>query len=66
MVKGLELFRDHFEAFTGHYTLIGGAACDLAMNEAGLSFRGTKDLDIVLCTEVLDADFGRAFWENIS
>ena len=35
------------------------------MNEAGLSFRGTKDLDIVLCAEVLDADFGRAFWDFI-
>ena len=42
--------------------LIGGAACDLLMEEAGLEFRATKDLDIVLCVEALDASFVRAFW----
>ena len=47
------------------YVLIGGAACDLIMQEAALPFRGTKDLDIVLCVEVLDKAFGEAFWEFI-
>jgi len=32
------------------------------MEEAGLEFRATKDLDIVLCVEALDASFVRAFW----
>ena len=32
------------------------------MDEAGLDFRGTKDLDIVLCLEALDKDFADAFW----
>lgn len=63
MVRGLDTFRKHFRAFSGQYVLIGGAACDLLMEEAGLEFRATKDLDIVLCVEVLDASFVRAFWE---
>jgi hypothetical protein len=62
VVKGLDLFRAHFDAFTDRYVLIGGTACDLAMNQAGLPFRATKDLDIVLCAESLDEIFGRAFW----
>lgn len=65
MVRGLERFRDHFQAFTGQYVLIGGAACDLAMDEAGVDFRLTKDLDIVLCVEALDRAFVEAFWSFI-
>jgi hypothetical protein len=48
MVKGLEIFREHFRDYADRYVLIGGAACDIAMNSAGLAFRATKDLDIVL------------------
>lgn len=65
MVAGLERFRDHFQAHDHQYALIGGAACDLAMERLGLTFRATKDLDIVLLVEELDAAFGRAFWEFI-
>jgi hypothetical protein len=36
------------------------------MDEAGLSFRATKDLDIVLCIESLDETFGKAFWNFIN
>jgi hypothetical protein len=32
------------------------------MEEAGLPFRATRDLDIVLCVEALDAEFVNAFW----
>ncbi|MCU0728194.1 MAG: hypothetical protein MUE73_20795 [Planctomycetes bacterium] len=62
MVRGLELFRRHFRAFADRYALIGGTACDLILSEAGLSFRATKDLDIVLCIESLDTEFARTFW----
>ncbi len=62
MVKGLDIFRVHFRDYADRYVLIGGTACDIAMTSAGLAFRATKDLDIVLCVEALDADFVRAFW----
>jgi hypothetical protein len=65
MVKGIEQFRAHFEDFNDRYVLIGGAACFLALDEAGLEFRVTKDLDIVLCVEALDAEFVSAFWSFI-
>lgn len=45
--------------------VIGGAACDIAMTAAGLPFRATKDLDIVLYVEALDAAFVQAFWEFV-
>jgi len=62
MVRGLDIFRERFHGYADRYMLIGGAACDLAMREAGLEFRATKDLDIVLCVEALDAAFVEAFW----
>ncbi len=65
MVKGLEAFREHFRDYADRYVLIGGAACDIAMTGAGLAFRATKDLDIVLFVEALDAAFVRAFWEFV-
>ncbi|OGR08059.1 MAG: hypothetical protein A2511_17665 [Deltaproteobacteria bacterium RIFOXYD12_FULL_50_9] len=65
MVRGLGRFRDHFQDYTGQYVLIGGAACDLAMDEAGVDFRATKDLDIVLCVEALDRSFVEAFWSFV-
>jgi len=65
MVIGLESFEEHFADFTDRYVLIGGTACFIQMEEAGLEFRATKDLDIVLHVEALDASFVRAFWEFI-
>ena len=65
MVKGLDVFRNHFRDYINRYILIGGTACDLAMEEAGLPFRATKDLDIVLCIEALDREFVEAFWNFI-
>ena len=65
MVKGLDLFRAHFRDFTDQYVLIGGVACDRLFDEAGLDFRATKDLDIVLCVEALDSEFVRSFWKFV-
>ena len=62
MVRGLDLFREHFKDFADRYVLIGGTACDLIMSEVGLQFCATKVLDIVLCIESVDPEFARAFW----
>ena len=64
-MTGIGRFRDHFSAYTDRYVLIGGAAVDMLMNRAGIDFRLTKDLDVVLLVESLDAEFGAAFWEFI-
>jgi hypothetical protein len=65
MVKGLDLFREHFRDYADRYVLIGGTACDLILNDIGVQFRATKDLDIVLCVEALDAEFANAFWDFV-
>lgn len=63
MVKGLDIFRRHFDGRAHQFVLIGGTAATLAMEGAGLEFRATKDLDIVLHIEAVEPDFGRTFWE---
>jgi len=65
VVRGLPAFRAHFADFQNHYVLIGGSACDIQMEQAGLDFRATKDLDLVLCVEALDGDFVAAFWQFV-
>ncbi len=44
----------------------GGMACELLMNEEGLEFRATKDIDLVLIVEAMSVQFGKRFWEYIS
>lgn len=61
MVVGIEKFREHFAGQEDQYALIGGAACDLLFAAAGLDFRATKDLDVVLCVEVVSSEFAQAF-----
>jgi hypothetical protein len=61
MVVGIDAFRRYFEAHAEKYVLIGGAACDLPFTKAGLDYRATKDLDIVLCVEVVDANLANTF-----
>jgi len=65
MVRGLEHFKKHFEDFKDQYVLIGGTACTVVMEDAGIDFRATKDLDIVLCVETLSNDFVFRLWDYI-
>lgn len=65
MVNGIEIFRKHFIDFKEQYTIIGGFACDLLMTDAGLDFRQTVDIDMVLTVEELTTEFANAFWEFI-
>ena len=61
MVVGIERFRNHFAGHEHQFVLIGGAACELIMDDAGLPFRATKDLDLVLIVEALDPAFADRF-----
>ena len=65
MVRGVDRFREYFKAHSDKYILIGGTACDIAMGQMGIDFRATKDLDIVLVVEAVDAAFGNLFWEFV-
>lgn len=61
MVAGIDRFREYFAAHEDQYAIIGGAACDLLFGTAGLAFRATKDIDVVLFVEVVDGAFAKAF-----
>ena len=65
MVRGIDSFRDWFRGYEEQYAIIGGTACDLLMSDEGLDFRATKDIDLVLIIEAVDADFGKRFWEYV-
>lgn len=65
MVNGISIFRDHFSEYKEQYMVIGGFACDLLMTDAGLDFRQTVDIDMVLIVEALTTDFAKAFWNFI-
>lgn len=65
MVRGLDIFQQHFGDYVDQYVLIGGTAATLTMEDAGLEFRATKDLDIVLHVEALTPAFGKAFWKFV-
>lgn len=62
MIKGLNGFKTWFQGYEQNYAIIGGTACDLLMGEAGTDFRVTRDIDMVLIVETLNADFGSKFW----
>lgn len=66
MIKGIEIFRNYFEEYKDQYVLIGGAACDIILEETEREFRATKDLDMVLIVEALTPEFGKAFWNFIN
>ncbi len=65
MVSGFDSFRERFRGYEDCYTIIGGTACDILMSEAGLDFRATKDIDMILLIEERFAEFAAAFWEYI-
>ena len=65
MVRGLEIFRQHFKDFTDNYVIIGGTACDIIIDNIGLTPRATKDIDIILVIEALSPEFVAHFWEFV-
>jgi len=65
MVKGLELFKKYFENYSANYVIIGGTACDIIIDEAGLLPRTTKDIDVILVVEALSTEFVSQFWKFV-
>ena len=65
MVTGIDSFKEWFKGSEEQYAIIGGTACDILMTEEGLDFRATKDIDLVLIIEAVDAYFGKKFWEYV-
>lgn len=66
MVKGLEIFKEHFAGFEDNYVIIGGTACDIALRDADMRPRATDDIDMILVVEKMTTEFGLRFWEFIA
>ena len=65
MVRGVYSFKNWFRGYESNYVIIGGTACDLLMGEVGEDFRVTRDIDMVLIVEELNAEFGSLIWEYV-
>ena len=66
MVNGLDIFKEYFKGYEEQYVLIGGTACDIMFESNDLSFRATKDLDMVLVASALTSEFGKRIWNFIN
>jgi len=66
-IIGLDVFKKHFSEHVEKFVLIGGSACFVNLDEQGLPFRATKDLDIVMLinAEHADPQFVELFWRFI-
>lgn len=47
---GFDHFCAHLKGLEGEYVIIGGGAASILMDDAGLEFRATKDVDLVFLT----------------
>lgn len=65
MVNGIQSFVEQFRDFPDCYTIIGGTACDILMSDAGLDFRATRDIDMILILEDRFSGFAERFWNYI-
>jgi len=57
MVKGIDISRERFRYYPDSLVLIGGAACDGWFSRLSMTFRATRDPDIVLILEAVHANF---------
>lgn len=64
-IRGLSKFVKWFQNHQDKYVLIGGCAANTIMEEEGLEFRATKDLDVVLVIEAVNPAFAKEFWAFI-
>lgn len=64
-IAGIDKFKEAMAGHENEYVLIGGGACSILFEEAGADFRLTKDLDIVVLTDVASPSFGHALWKLV-
>lgn len=51
---GFDHFCNYLKGLEGHYVIIGGGAASILMDDEGLEFRATKDVDLVVITRSND------------
>ncbi|MGI6033439.1 MAG: hypothetical protein ACOX69_08490 [Coriobacteriales bacterium] len=64
-VHGLNRFAEYMDGLEDCYTVIGGTACDILLNDADLDFRATKDIDVILIIENRLPEVVSAVWRLV-
>lgn len=66
MVVGLDKFKEFFKEFNDKFVVIGGAACDVILEDSEIEPRATDDIDMILIVDKMTPEFGRRFWQFIT
>lgn len=64
-VYGLSRFREYLDGLEDCYAVIGGTACDILLRDADMSFRATKDIDLIFIVEGRLPEMGHAIWRMV-
>lgn len=59
-MTAIDKFREYLKEHTDKYVIIGGTACEQIFRKREQAFRATKDIDMVLCVDNVDAAFAGA------
>ena len=62
MVEGLDRFRTELGSYSENYIVIGGTACNVVLEDAGIEPIVTHDIDMIVVVEQLTTEFISAFW----
>ena len=62
---GIDKLRDYLGGYNTNYVIIGGTACNLNLEAADLQGRATKDIDMIVVCEAINADYLHQFWAFI-
>ena len=62
IVAGIERFEEVFTKYADSFIVIGGSACRAVLPNGPIQPRRTRDIDMVLVLESIDAEFIGAFW----
>lgn len=62
---GLDKFKEAFADFTDNYVIIGGAACEIVLQDTAMEPRATHDIDMIVIVENMSPAFGERFWQFV-
>lgn len=63
-IRGLDHFTKHFSEYKDDYVIVGGIASAILLENVGITFRATKDIDLVIITSESDS-FSQALIDYI-
>jgi len=63
MLTGFDKFKEIMHNYSNQFVVIGGTACEVALENTGITRRATRDIDMMVIIEQLSADFITQLWE---